>query len=102
LLCLSVLEHLYPAEQLRKAVREVFRVLRPGAVAVIGFPVSNSLTRVLLRLAGVRESEVHPNTHTDIVNSFRKDGLRIEVLRRFPAFLPLGLGLYSLLQLRRV
>ncbi len=101
LLCLSVLEHLQPGEELGKAAKELYRVLRPGGIAVVGFPVKNRLTRLLLEVAGVEEQEVHPSSHTDIVKKFRHQGFQIEGLRCSPAFLPLDFGLYGVVRLRR-
>jgi SAM-dependent methyltransferase len=101
LLCLSVLEHLQPNGELHRAAEEIERVLLPGGVAVLGFPVKNKYTRVLLKVAGVDEDEVHPSSHRNIVNAFRLKKLVAEHLRHFPGFMPLDLGMYALLQVRK-
>ena len=102
LLCLSVLEHLPPAKELRNAAEEIHRALAPRGVAVLGFPVKNKYTRVLLRVAGVEEDEVHPASHRQIAEAFASGGFQVEAVHRFPRALPLDLGMYNVLQLRRV
>jgi SAM-dependent methyltransferase len=101
LICLSVLEHLQPNGELGCAAQEILRVLRPGGVAVLGFPVKNPMTKVMLRVAGVDDEEVHPSSHRDIISKCRLEGLQVEKLRRMPGFLPLDLGMYTVVQLRR-
>lgn len=102
LLCLSVLEHLQRGEEIEQAAREIARLLRPDAVAILGFPVKNKITRFLFKILGYDDNVIHPSSHTDILEGCRRRKLRLEALRRFPAFLPLDLGLYALAQVRKL
>lgn len=95
LLCLSMLEHLQSREELEKAAREMARVVRPGGAAILGFPVKNRITRILLRVVGIDDDIIHPSSHGDIMGAFRRQSFRLEALRRFPPLLPLDLGLYA-------
>ena len=64
LVCVSVLEHL---TELDRALDELRRVLRPGGVAVLGYPVRNPLTDAFFRLARYNPREIHPSSHADIL-----------------------------------
>lgn len=101
LLCLSVLEHLRPGEEMTTAAKEISRVLRPGAVAILGFPVKNLVTRALFRLLGYDDNVIHPSGHREILTGLSNGGLELKLLRRFPAFLPTDVGLYAVAQLRK-
>jgi ubiquinone/menaquinone biosynthesis C-methylase UbiE len=101
ILCISIMEHLDPKEQ-NAAWNEMQRVLRPGGVIVVGFPIKNKFTRQLLRLAGVDDEEVHPSSHRDILaGPSRASNLATEKVRRFPWLLPMDWGMYGLLQVRK-
>ena len=54
--CLSVLEHV---AALREAAAEMRRVLRPGGIAVLGYPRVDRLMGVLFRAIGFRGIEAH-------------------------------------------
>ena len=56
LVCLSVLEHV---AELDKAAAEMRRVLRPGGVAVLGYPRVDRLMAMLFRAIGFRGIEQH-------------------------------------------
>jgi 2-polyprenyl-3-methyl-5-hydroxy-6-metoxy-1,4-benzoquinol methylase len=101
LLCLSVLEHLQRGEEMEQAAREIARLLRRDAVAILGFPVKNKITRFLFRILGYDDDVIHPSSHSDILEGCGRQRFRLEALRRFPAFLPLDLGLYALAQVRK-
>lgn len=88
--CISVLEHLV---DLDAAVSEISRVLRPHGVAIIGFPVRNSITSAFYRLVGYDPVEIHPSSHRDILDSIHA-GLQLDRSVIFPAFLPMDLSLY--------
>ena len=73
LTCLSVFEHL---TDLDGALDELRRVLHPGGVAVLGFPVRNPATDAFFRLVGYDPRELHPSGHKEI----------LAAVRRHPAF----------------
>jgi ubiquinone/menaquinone biosynthesis C-methylase UbiE len=92
LVCLSVLEHL---TDLDRALVSFRRVLRPGGVAVLGFPVRNVVTDTFFRIAGFRAREIHPSSHRDVIAATRRVGgfghIRTE---RMPRWLPLDVSAY--------
>jgi SAM-dependent methyltransferase len=93
LVCLSVLEHL---RDLTGALDEFRRVLRPGGVAVLGFPVRNPATDVFFRIAGYNAREIHPSSHTDIYRAIESHpGWTIEERGKVPPFLPLSFAAYG-------
>jgi SAM-dependent methyltransferase len=84
--CLSVLEHLV---ELDAALGEFRRVLRPGGVAVLGFPARNPLTDTFFRLVGYNPRAIHPSSHTDILDAAKRHpGFTVEMRRHFPRLLP--------------
>jgi 2-polyprenyl-3-methyl-5-hydroxy-6-metoxy-1,4-benzoquinol methylase len=93
LVCLSVLEHIV---DLNAALDEFARVLRPGGIAVLGFPVRNVLTDTFFRAVGYNPREIHPSSHRDILTAVREhDAFVVERQCHFPRRLPLDLGAYA-------
>jgi ubiquinone/menaquinone biosynthesis C-methylase UbiE len=94
LVCMSVLEHLHDLES---AAEEFYRVLRPGGIAIIGVPVANLLTEVMLRLSyltlDARLDDEHVSTHRDVVRTLKKK-FSIDEMLRIPRFLPDAVGMY--------
>ena len=101
LLCLSVLEHLHRGEEMQRAAATMHRVLRPGGVAVLGFPVKNLITRILFRILGYDDDVIHPSSHRDILNGYQDGGFSRDATRVYPFFLPMDLSLYALVALRK-
>src|SRR5712691_4501787 len=100
ILCLSVLEHL---TELDAALTELRRVVRPGGVVVLGFPVKNFITDSFFRLAWYDPRRMHPSSHEDIFAAIRRHvALRIERRAHSPRFLPLGLAGYAACRCRAV
>jgi len=98
--CLSVLEHL---TELDGALDEVRRVLRPGGIAVLGFPVRNPVTDGAFRLAGYDPREIHPSTHADILAAAQRNtGFWVEREGRLPRFVPLPFSAYACCRCRAV
>jgi SAM-dependent methyltransferase len=93
LVCISVLEHL---TELERALDEFRRVLRPGGILVLGFPVRNPLTDGFFRLAGYDPRAIHPSSHSDILNAAEQHpGFAVERRAHFPALLPISLSAYA-------
>ena len=93
LVCLSVLEHIV---QLDAALDEFRRVLRPGGIAVLGFPVRNPVTDTFFRVVGYNPREIHPSSHRDILAAaYRHRGFAVEEEQRYPAWAPLDLAGYA-------
>jgi len=92
LVCLSVLEHLI---ELAPAMTEFRRVLRPGGIAVLGFPVRNPITDAFFRAVGYDPREIHPSSHRDIMAAARSHvGFAVERESRVPRLAPLDLAGY--------
>lgn len=91
--CLSVLEHIVELEQ---ALTEFRRVLKPGGIAVLGFPVRNPITDTFFRAVGYNPREIHPSSHRDILEAARRHpAFVVEREERFPRWLPLDLAGYA-------
>jgi SAM-dependent methyltransferase len=96
--CVSVLEHL---RELDQALGEVRRVLKPGGVAVLGFPGRNPVTDGFFRIVGYDPREIHPSGHRDILAAaHRQVHLVPERVVRFPSALPLSLAAYVVCRAR--
>jgi SAM-dependent methyltransferase len=93
LVCVSVLEHL---TELDDALDELRRVLRPGGVAVLGYPTRNVLTDTFFRLARYSPRDIHPSSHADILAAAeRHPGFAVDARSHFPSFLPVPLSAYG-------
>jgi SAM-dependent methyltransferase len=91
--CLSVLEHI---TELETALSEFRRLLCPGGVAVLGFPVRNPVTDGFFRAVGYDPRQLHPSSHRDILAAARgHDGFAVESVARFPRLFPLDLAGYA-------
>jgi SAM-dependent methyltransferase len=100
LVCLSVLEHV---AELDAAFEEFARVLRPGGVAIVGFPVRTPLTDGLFRVVGYDPREIHPSSHADIVRGAeRSSKLQVERWAQVPSRLPRPLSAYVAGRLRAI
>lgn len=85
--CLSVLEHV---ATLDAAGAEIARVLRPGGVAVVGYPRVDRLMEILFPLIGFRGIERHHVSTPAAIERALGDTLRLERRERWPrAALPL-------------
>jgi len=100
LVCLSVLEHL---TDLAGALDEFRRVLRPGGVAVLGFPVRNAATDAFFRLVGYDPRAIHPSSHADILRAAdAHQGFTVERRGRVPDLLPTPVAAYAACRCRAV
>src|SRR5215468_1496201 len=101
IICMSVLEHLHDLES---PALEFYRVLRPGGVAVIGVPVANLFTEIILRLSclslDARLEDEHVSTHRDILKTFGKK-FKVEEARKIPQHLPEQVGMYCTVRFRK-
>ena len=98
--CLSVLEHV---TELGAAFTEFERVMRTGAVAVVGFPVRNPVTDALFRLLGYRPREMHPSSHADIIKAAEaRTELKLQCVEQLPGLLPRSFSAYVVMRLERL
>jgi SAM-dependent methyltransferase len=98
LVCLSVLEHL---TDLDTPFEEFARVMKPGGVAVIGFPVRNPITDRLFTTLGFDPREIHPASHDDIVAAaHRSPRFEVEACAQIPRLWPRSLSAYVGCRLR--
>jgi SAM-dependent methyltransferase len=92
--CFSVFEHLHEYD---RAFREVFRVLAPGALFLLGMPSVNKLMEVGFRAIGFKGIEDHHVTTPQSAAS-RFDAMGLRVRREhhldLPLSSPFGLRLY--------
>ncbi len=86
----STLEHI---KDLNKASDEITRILKPGGVAVLGFPVRNIITDMIFRICGNNPRDIHPSSHRDILKAFNEKMILEEIIK-LPDFLPMDFGLY--------
>lgn len=93
---IATLEHI---KEIDTALCEIKRVLKKGGIAVLGFPVANKFSDVLLVLTGSlrayrkRLREIHPNSHGAILVKAQRQFGNLEV-QKFPFFLPMDWALY--------
>jgi ubiquinone/menaquinone biosynthesis C-methylase UbiE len=68
-ICVSVLEHI---KDLKTAFEEMSRVIRQEGILILGFPMKNKLTKMLLSLIGYDDSLIHPSGHEQILMAARE------------------------------
>jgi SAM-dependent methyltransferase len=87
-LCLSLLEHVAEVDS---AVNELARILRPGGIAIIGFPPRTVVTSLLFRFIGFDYKRLHPTDHDAILSALSNRFVVDETLR-----FPRAMSLYIL------
>jgi ubiquinone/menaquinone biosynthesis C-methylase UbiE len=102
LVSLSVLEHV---RDLDTAFGEMDRVAKKKALLVLGFPVKNRLTDLILKLAYLllpkaRLEEEHVSDQRGIIRAARRQFSHIQMYH-FPSFLPLRFSFYCLLRIAK-
>ena len=68
-------------------------MLKKGGAFIFGFPIKNRITRILFKLIGRDDRQIHPQNHASILAALKR---YFEVLRQevFPGGLLGGVGLY--------
>lgn len=102
IVCMSVLEHLH---DLKSPAEEFYRVLKPGGVAIIGVPVENLMTNIMLRLSylalpNASLDDEHVSTHRDVLNTFSQR-FQVEQGLNIPRLLPESIRMYRTVRFRK-
>jgi ubiquinone/menaquinone biosynthesis C-methylase UbiE len=104
IISVATIEHIV---KLSQAVGELKRILKRDGLGILGFPVANKLSDMLLVLTGSLRvykkelKEIHPNTHRDILEEIKKQFDNIKV-SRFPAITPLDFSLYCCCMFKKI
>ena len=98
--CLSTLEHLHGAE-LRAALEELQRVLKPNGVAIVGVPASGWVMDLLFRAIGFAEIGEHHVSTQDDIEGLLRERFSVEGDARLPSFAPRNAALYTVFRCRR-
>lgn len=98
----SVLEHI---RELDTALDEIWRVAKSDAVIVLGFPVENKITEILLRLAYIflpnaQLKDEHVSTHSDIINTANAIFKYSEICS-YPPYIPLDYSSYCVYKTKK-
>src|SRR3989344_4552982 len=100
IVCISVLEH-FKGRQLNKAVNEMYRILKPGGVMVMGFPVKNPMTDFIIdHFLSFDPNDIHPSGHKQILNAIAEE-VKIEKRIHYFPFMPLNLSLYCVVRVKK-
>lgn len=98
--CLSVLEH-FQKKELEKAVKEMYRVTKPGGDLIIGVPGKNALSNFFIKYVLIfTPDEIHPSGHLDVLAAVEKIAKPDEIVH-YPSFLPLSLAGFMVIRVRR-
>jgi ubiquinone/menaquinone biosynthesis C-methylase UbiE len=99
--CVSVLEH-FKGKEISKAVREMYRVLKPGGYLVIGSPVKNLITDFIIEhILGFIPGDIHPSGHKQIIAGIREE-VEIEKIIHYLPITPLDLSVYFVVKVRKL
>jgi len=100
IVCVSVLEH-FKGKELNKAVSEMYRILKPNGLLVMGFPVKNPMTDFIIdRFLSFNPDDIHPSGHKQIINAIKEEVEIDKIIHYFP-FLPLDLSLYCVVSVKK-
>jgi len=95
IISVSVLEHI---KELDRALNEIRRVAKNGATIVLGFPVKNKITEIILRIAytllpNVKLEDEHVSMHSDIITAAYLIFENSDICS-YPPYIPLDYSLY--------
>lgn len=100
IVCISVLEH-FKGKELNKAVLEMYRILKPGGILVMGFPVKNPMTDFIIdHFLSFDPNDIHPSGHKQILYAIKEE-VKIEKRIHYFPFLPLDLSLYCVVRVKK-
>ncbi len=93
IVCISVMEH-FEGDELNRATREMYRVLKPGGWLVFGSPAKNPMTDFIIdKFLGFKPDDIHPSGHREILNGINAE-VDIDKVIHFFWWMPLNYSLY--------
>jgi ubiquinone/menaquinone biosynthesis C-methylase UbiE len=98
----SVIEHVL---NLEKAFKEIERVSKNNSIIILGFPVKNAATDLILRLAyrflpNASLEDEHVSDQNQIIKSARDRFTHLEVFH-FPSILPFSFSFYCIIKIKK-
>ncbi len=100
IVCVSVLEH-FKGRELNRAVREMYRILKPGGYLIIGFPVKNTVTDLIIdHILSFNPNDIHPSGHKQIIKAIEQE-VNIDKIINYFSFLPRDLSLYCVVRIKK-
>ena len=100
IVCVSVLEH-FEGKQINNAVKQIYSLLKPGGIIVLGFPVKNPMTDYIIdHFLSFNPDDIHPSGHKQIIKGVKEEAKIDKMIHYFP-FLPLDLSLYCVVRIRK-
>ena len=100
IVCVSVLEH-FKGKEINRAVREMYRILKPGGYLVIGSPVKNPMTDFIIdHFLSFNPDDIHPSGHKQIIKGIKEE-VRVDKMIHYFPFLPLDFSLYFVVRVKK-
>lgn len=91
--CISVLEHIAGLD-LEKAISEIYRVLKVGGIAIVGFPKVGKIMNFLFKMIGAKDIKKHHVSGVEEIMATLEKRLTIDEVKTFPKFLSVSQALY--------
>ena len=99
--CVSILEH-FKGKEINSAVKEMYRILKPGGYLIIGSPVKNSMTDFIIdHFLNFKPNDIHPSGHKQIIKGIEEEVKIDKMIHYFP-FLPLNFSLYFAVRVKKI
>jgi 2-polyprenyl-3-methyl-5-hydroxy-6-metoxy-1,4-benzoquinol methylase len=98
--CISVLEH-FKRDDLKRAISEMLRIIRPGGHAVFGFPTKNVVSNFIIKnILGFDPDDIHPSGHRQLLQAVAESSGRVIEKTVYPP-LPPDVALYVVVTIRK-
>ncbi len=100
IVCISVMEH-FKGKQLNKAIKAMYKILKPGGYLVLGFPTKNPISNFIIeRILNFKPDEIHPSGHKQIIKAIKEEAEIDKIIHYFP-FMPLDYSLYCVVRIKK-
>lgn len=101
IVCVSVFEH-FKGKEINRAIKEMYRILKPGGYIVIGSPVKNPMTDFIIdHFLSFNPNDIHPSGHKQIINGIKEE-VDIEKITHYFPFTPLDFSLYFVVRIKKI
>lgn len=98
--CISVLEH-FKNLDLKLAISEMLKIVKPGGHLVLGFPTKNLISNFIIKnILGFNPDDIHPSGHRQILQAISESSGQMVRKTVYPP-LPSDVALYVVVTIKK-